>query len=886
MKTLPARCRVAPCLVWMLWAVCGWAGPSLPVTKPPVQTPTILTGPVGDATAVHGQWFMDAQGIMTVRSNEFHDNFMGGYAGTWAISGHVDSVTYDTLTPGMPIVAFTIQATIVNDTGPAIEWLAGGNSHGESLSYTEPPYVGPLVDAKLTAEFAIADANALPPIFQPPYVDRQPYIEAVNEDQAAWYCWNPEDPDHQPHGGFFVPAWDFGTIPPGQAATRQLAFQIPAGLFHTDPRYGVIVHSFTTTNDVLLNRSTSLKISTWIDDLALDTGMPYPEQEPFRGSDVSVFHNIAQEQGEFLDFGDAPDSPYPTLLVNDGARHIIVPGVHLGQFIDAEPDGQPDPNALGDDLNILYGGHPHPPGDEDGVVFVAPPVIGQPAQVDVTVSTQGFLSAWVDFDANGSWADAGEQVFHLQSVTGGVNRLSFNVPPSAAVGTTFARFRFTTLQVSMSYTGLVANGEVEDYEVDLTAETVEDEMDFGDAGAPYPTLLVHNGARHTIVKGVHMGLFIDAEPDGQPTPSADGDDLNPPAGPDDEDGVVIPAPLVAGGSVQVQVVASVAGYLNAWIDWNCNGNWIDPGEQVFTNRPLSAGVNLLTLNVPMPPVLAPGGPHTRWRFTTNAPAAPAFTGWEPNGEVEDHEVHLEVLDFGDAPAPYPTLLANDGARHRVPSGYWLGAAPPDAEGDGQPHALALGDDLSGAADEDGVALPGTLIRGSNAVFNVVASTNGYLNAWMDFDGNGSWLGAGEQIASNVPLNQGMNVLGFAVPPGAGVGPTFARFRFGSATGLLPTGLALNGEVEDHLFYVYQAGPAADIIITNLYHSLTAGVAFVEWGGETAVTYRTEYTTNNLAATNVVWTPWGADVSSPPYRQQDTNLLDKARFYRVVAPWVP
>jgi hypothetical protein len=54
-----------------------------------------------------------------------------------------------------------------------------------------------------------------------------------------------------------------------------------------------------------------------------------------------------------LDFGDAPDPTYPTLLASNGARHIILPGFMLGSFIDAELDGQPDPLALGDDNNPI-----------------------------------------------------------------------------------------------------------------------------------------------------------------------------------------------------------------------------------------------------------------------------------------------------------------------------------------------------------------------------------------------------------------------------------------------------------------------------------------------------------------------------------------------------
>ena len=77
-----------------------------------------------------------------------------------------------------------------------------------------------------------------------------------------------------------------------------------------------------------------------------------------------------------LDFGDAPDPTYPTLLASGGANHLIIPnGPLLGFLIDAEPDGQPDPVAQGDDLAGLP--------DEDGVNFTSPILIGSVATVDV-----------------------------------------------------------------------------------------------------------------------------------------------------------------------------------------------------------------------------------------------------------------------------------------------------------------------------------------------------------------------------------------------------------------------------------------------------------------------------------------------------------------------
>ena len=37
-----------------------------------------------------------------------------------------------------------------------------------------------------------------------------------------------------------------------------------------------------------------------------------------------------------LDWGDAPDGPYPTLAASIGASHMIVPGVYLGAMVDGE----------------------------------------------------------------------------------------------------------------------------------------------------------------------------------------------------------------------------------------------------------------------------------------------------------------------------------------------------------------------------------------------------------------------------------------------------------------------------------------------------------------------------------------------------------------------
>jgi len=166
-----------------------------------------------------------------------------------------------------------------------------------------------------------------------------------------------------------------------------------------------------------------------------------------------------------LDFGDAPDgapalpvqggpTTYPTLLVSDGARHGIVPGFNLGVTIDAEGDGQPNPDATGDDLAGTD--------DEDGVVFTADLVTCEQASLAVVATAAGALDAWVDFDGDGDWGDAGEQIFKSQALAAGNNDLVFTVPCTAlASDEIFARFRFSSTG-GLAEDGVAADGVVED----------------------------------------------------------------------------------------------------------------------------------------------------------------------------------------------------------------------------------------------------------------------------------------------------------------------------------------------------------------------------------------------------------------------------------------
>jgi len=93
---------------------------------------------------------------------------------------------------------------------------------------------------------------------------------------------------------------------------------------------------------------------------------------------------------------------------------------------------------------------------------------------------------------------------------------------------------------------------------------------------------------------------------------------------------------------------------------------------------------------------------------------------------------------------------------------------------------------------------------------VVASAHGRLDAWVDFNGDGSWAGVDEQVFSNRVLVDGTNRLTFLVPGGAPAANTYARFRFSTAGGLSFNGPAADGEVED---YAVTLDPVADLAVT-------------------------------------------------------------------------
>jgi len=243
----------------------------------------------------------------------------------------------------------------------------------------------------------------------------------------------------------------------------------------------------------------------------------------------------------------------------------------------------------------------------------------------------------------------------------------------------------------------------------------------------------------------------------------------------------------------------------------------DFGE--FNARTNAAGYYSITLDTPgtytIRESIPPGWTQTYPGEATNYSHTITIseTGGEVHTDINFGNSDTVGFDHGDAPSPYPTLEADNGATHPVVAGFGLGTLI-DGEPDALPDATASADDDNALADEDGVVLPDVLVPASTATAVVTISTGsraqGRLHGWIDFNGDGDWDDPGEKIFEGLGLGAGTHSLDFSVPVNAEPGTTFARFRYGYEAELEPTGPSpRGGEVEDYAVNVLSDQPIAN-----------------------------------------------------------------------------
>ena len=471
---------------------------------------------------------------------------------------------------------------------------------------------------------------------------------------------------------------------------------------------------------------------------------------------------------------------------------MIVPGVYLGSLIDAELDGQPSVNEVGDDtLGVA---------DEDGVNFN----IGVPTSVNivtmgtntitVTASVAGYLNAWADLNQDNSYTMDGEYLIVNKHLTAGSNTVTFTVSDSVLYGPTSMRFRFDTINGDVTApTGLAKNGEVEDYKIYVTAPLV---------GA------CTNGFQNpSFEQGPGPGTYIITDESNMPywrTTATDHDIEQWYTG---FNGV----PAYA-GNYFMELEANLYGALYQDV-------YTTPGTKLswsFAHRGrMGSDTAQLKIGAPGATVYqataidgtsgwglhqgfytVPAGQYiTRLEFW----AIGSYGGNTSIGNFLDDVSVISSFDYGDAPDTYHTLFSNNGPYHDIIDSLYLGYGV-TCDADGQPSAAATLDSL-----DDGITFP-TPCASCNTYTVTIKAMNATgspatIAGWIDFNKNGTF-DATERASVTIPSSHSEQTvtLTFTVSAfSATTTGTYARFRIAndSTQIALPTGFASGGEVEDY-----------------------------------------------------------------------------------------
>ena len=223
-----------------------------------------------------------------------------------------------------------------------------------------------------------------------------------------------------------------------------------------------------------------------------------------------------------------------------------------------------------------------------------------------------------------------------------------------------------------SYRGYFISFRVDDFE-----DLIESNTDYGDTSAAYPS------SRQSISSRLGLGRGLVPDSDGAQQQSADarGDDTDGAGGAvvnfDDEDGISVAGNVLDGRvfvpdeDVDIDVSTYGSGYLNAWFDWNRDGDFSDPGERAVSNVYIenngetvsgAGSSNFVTetaIPVSVPSAISDGNSYARFKFTQSPD--PGVGNSPDDGEVEDYAITLSSL-FCDLPVSTSMQLSGSATR--------------------------------------------------------------------------------------------------------------------------------------------------------------------------------------------------------------------------------
>lgn len=548
----------------------------------------------------------------------------------------------------------------------------------------------------------------------------------------------------------------------------------------------------------------------------------------------------------FYDFGDLP-APYKTLINDDdvsqtGPQHGYVKNLRLGESGAEELNGYKD----GSDDTTDDATHATQDESDDGV-FIHSTAITDLADLTtdkllqgkkLTATKDAFLNirvvdidniggklyGWVDWNNDGDFGDAGETLANEMLDDGqgddvaagdGIINIKVTPPINISSGFTGVRFRYSAI-AGLTPTGLAANGEVEDYWVELEGP-FEPVLPTAHCSSHYYQWNIDNPSNstdeeHQGTAFADMNWFFDANN----LPIRAGDPVAPSGGSNllyhadvlpnlsDTSGINGETSLVI---TRLEYAPNTAVTLNAYDKGRSESHImavLDGDGNLLTRLPATGEI----LSSSDAAAQTPQRSDHTLSFTTPANGVVYFYNWVADFTAAMSRIYPVCMDMSDAQqGVYP--LASHGVRPHVPlqigdtvsiekQGF---TTPTNATGDASDDGVFVG-----VEHADRLLQGKTLVEGHTTQLRVKVQGAGKLSAWIDFDGDNAFNNATEKVAADllddgsgddIAANDGY--IDFKITPSSSTvtGSSIARFRYTTATAVNPSGAAVDGEVEDY-----------------------------------------------------------------------------------------
>ena len=177
--------------------------------------------------------------------------------------------------------------------------------------------------------------------------------------------------------------------------------------------------------------------------------------------------------------------------------------------------------------------------------------------------------------------------------------------------------------------------------------------DYGDSPVSY------GQARAEATAKLVLGTGLPADIDIFYPATVGGDDADPANDPDYDDegavqvggspleGVTLAPGASYNSTVDIYNESGRSGYLNAWFDWNGDGDFNDAGERVISNQQVTAaGRSTQNFTLTVPAGAQTGTTYARFIYAIGVRNTPAGTGGP--GEVEDYQLEIAANDQPNA----------------------------------------------------------------------------------------------------------------------------------------------------------------------------------------------------------------------------------------------